>query len=312
MDKVDILFVIDDSHGMHDHQTMLVQSSSLFFSQLHDQAVDYRLGVVSTDVSLGGYSVSGCRNLMGALQNEAQGPGCEAPADPWISPENVSDPASSFACIAMLGDQGCGFEQPLEAMHRAVSEAVNPGFIRPDAGLAVVILTTEDDCSARVPELFDEDAVQYGDMTSFRCFEYGITCQGAAPSFTNCVTTPAAEGGALHPLSRYVSQLEGLKGGLDDVYVLVVAGQSTPVVVLMDSNDKPTLGTVCTETSFDVEPGIRLGRFASDVGGELISACGLFAAETWSRLLKRVTGEGQCRSGYDCQETAAGRICLAE
>jgi hypothetical protein len=62
--------------------------------------------------------------------------------------------AGAFSCIAQLGPDGCGYEQSLEAMYRALDPAVNPGFIRDDAALAVLFITDEDDCSARDTSLY--------------------------------------------------------------------------------------------------------------------------------------------------------------
>src|SRR5690606_31495398 len=39
---------------------------------------------------------------------------------------------------------GCGFEQHLAAMRRALEQPANAGFLRPEANLAVVILADED------------------------------------------------------------------------------------------------------------------------------------------------------------------------
>ncbi len=55
----------------------------------------------------------------------------------------LTNPAAGTA------NTGCEFEQPLEAMRRALDPFVNPGFIRQGAMLAVVFLATEDDWLVR-------------------------------------------------------------------------------------------------------------------------------------------------------------------
>ena len=78
------------------------------------------------------------------------------------SPTTPATLADVFTCIAALGETGCGFEHQFAAILRALgadgkaAPAENQGFLRPDAYLAIVMLTNEDDCSATpgVP-LFD-------------------------------------------------------------------------------------------------------------------------------------------------------------
>ena len=65
-----------------------------------------------------------------------------------------------FACIALLGQSGCGFEHQLASIDRALGSdgavdgngnllgPTDPTFLRPDAYLGIVMLTNEDDCSA--------------------------------------------------------------------------------------------------------------------------------------------------------------------
>lgn len=117
-----------------------------------------------------------------------------------------------------LAHSGCSFEQPLEAARQALTanetnpaQDINHGtcdhdpkiacscyptcqndttcggktcrrFHRPEALLAVIFVTDEDDCSAKDVGLFNPDAElsskngRLGPVNSFRCFEFGITC----------------------------------------------------------------------------------------------------------------------------------------
>ena len=69
---------------------------------------------------------------------------------------NYTDPLSNVVqCIALLGDQGCGFEHQLGSIDRALgadghgpAPSQNAGFLRPEALLVILMLTNEDDCSA--------------------------------------------------------------------------------------------------------------------------------------------------------------------
>jgi hypothetical protein len=138
-----------------------------------------------------------------------------------------------FGCVADLGTMGCGFEQPLEAMYKALdpANAHNAGFVRDDAYLAVVLITDEDDCSATSPALFDDTQTglntTLGPLWSYRCFEFGITCDinSRAPGQRqSCVVRddPAA---MLFHMDRYERFLSQLK----DPQMLVMAAIAGPV-----------------------------------------------------------------------------------
>jgi hypothetical protein len=184
-----------------------------------------------------------------------------------------------FSCIADLGTSGCAFEQPLEAMYMALDPANthNAGFVRPDSVLAVVLLTDEDDCSATTPQLFDNTMTDIdstlGPLTSYRCFEFGITCdinsrtsQGARHA---CVPRDDAAA-LLHPVDRYVNQLLFLRDP-GRLVVAAIAGPVTPssggtgydVVVGLDNSNFPELQYSCTTAMDGAVPGIRVHSLVS-------------------------------------------------
>lgn len=177
----------------------------------------------------------------------------------------------TFTSQANLGIVGCGFEQPLESMYRALGgQPANEGFLRQRAILAVVVLSDEDDCSARDPELFDNTQTDmesfFGPLTSFRCFEFGVTCDVNNRTHTGIRTqcTPREDPSAkLHPLSRYVNLLRTLK----DPGQVVVAVLSGPVAgdqveVGLDEYGQPKLMPSCESTMGGADPAIRLRAFA--------------------------------------------------
>jgi hypothetical protein len=66
----------------------------------------------------------------------------------------TGDLSTLLSCMTALGDGGCGFENQLASISRALgadgkpAPSTNAGFLRPDAQLAIVVLSNEDDCSA--------------------------------------------------------------------------------------------------------------------------------------------------------------------
>jgi len=174
-----------------------------------------------------------------------------------------------FSCIASLGIEGCGFEQHLEAMYKALepSNAHNRHFIREDAFLAVVFIADEDDCSASNPQLFDNTQnsmdSQLGPLTSYRCTEFGITSDQGHPRAVQGVRTNVRSrddpGALLHPVSRYINFLQGLK----DPQMLVIAGILGPVInnqitIGLDEYGQPKLMPSCSSVHGDAEPAVRI------------------------------------------------------
>ena len=92
----------------------------------------------------------------------------------------------AFQYLAKVGSNGCGFEQQLEAVTKALDENETPenrGFVRDGSLLAVIFITDEDDCSAQDPNtLFRGDPSggtcddTLGCRSNYRCFDFGIRC----------------------------------------------------------------------------------------------------------------------------------------
>jgi hypothetical protein len=174
----------------------------------------------------------------------------EASPRPWIeSYAGISnlpagmDTLEAFQCFAPQGISGCGWESPLEAMARALDNMQNParpeyGFLRPDALLAVLIVTDEVDCSV-TPEmrdaLFVDKTFWSGNLTSAACWNAGVRCSGDSP-FDDCwdvnldanaEETEDPSKMVLRPVSRYVERLEAVaaaKMAGREVLVSVIAG----------------------------------------------------------------------------------------
>lgn len=123
----------------------------------------------------------------------------------------------ALACLALAGGDGCAFEQPLEAMRRALLAGARPesGFLRQDAVLVVIFLTDEDDCSAEdASAVFDVRARrEWGPMGSYRCAAAGLRFGLPAMPLPGQPTggplpQPGIDGSergdGLRPLSRYL------------------------------------------------------------------------------------------------------------
>ncbi len=152
--KMDVLFVIDNSGSMAQEQTNLAANFPGFISVLDASGLDYRVAVTTSGRD---YSYT-MTTPIGPLPESQDGgdngrmlqPASCGMSRRWIE-KTDPDPAGTFACVAAVGTGGPSDEMPLAATRDAfedrISDGHNAGFRRADALLAIVILTDENDCS---------------------------------------------------------------------------------------------------------------------------------------------------------------------
>ena len=255
-DKMDILFVVDDSGSMGEEQTNLGANFPRFVAVLDDYIaasgapLDYRVGVTTTSKPLTTVIFPSSGSPAPVMRDVADGPrgalltgrGCEM-TRPWLE-RGEPDVAARFACVADVGTEGALVEMPLLMWELALTERVadgtNAGFLREDALLAVVILTDEDDCSndADLIEIRPEDSsASVGPID--RC----------DPSSTDLVA-----------LDRVLTTVDALKGERGRWAAAVIAG--------------PGPGPCASEFG-TAQDAVRLREFIGRVGpnGVLSSIC---------------------------------------
>lgn len=224
-EKMDVLFVIDDSASMEQEQANLILNLRSFVDVLDAYrtgaggSLDYRLGVTTTGgltqvyVTTPGFPDEEPEPLLefdeyppanGALLHPAR---C-MPDRAWIERTDGST-APNFACRAVVGTTGSGLEMPLLMMERAlttrVDDGANAGFLRDDALLVVVILTDEDDCSSPADRA---DA------------EIRMTADGWELVPDPCVSL----GSSVIAADHFVAELDRIKGDRSRWAAAVIAG----------------------------------------------------------------------------------------
>lgn len=301
---LDILFVIDNSGSMADQQASLAANFPRMIDvleQLDDGMPNVHIGVVTSDLgTLASISPSPAPNIAtctgvgndGVLQTN----GSTALTGSFIS--DVGQPDGSrmrnytgalrdvFAEIARVGEQGCGFEQHLAAMRRALTHPANAGFLRPEANLAVIIIADEDDCSALSPALFAHEASTLGPLDSYRCFQFGVTCDPDMTSpgtKSNCA--PNEDSPVIEGVQPFIDALIAAKGDARKVMVAAIAGAPDPVEVgfsLPPGGDVSRLAVLpsCVYAGLSTpqlaaDPAIRLAAFVDAFPGrsELATIC---------------------------------------
>jgi hypothetical protein len=157
-DKMDIVFVVDDSGSMAEEQQNLATNFPMFANLLSTytvndgQPLDFRIGVTTTGRTLdytidlgGGFTVPQHEDGdNGAFKNNC------GSQQRWLE---HTDPnaATTLACRAKVGTGGPSVEMPMLMSKWALSERAQDmtqaGFLRDDALLAIVMITDEDDSS---------------------------------------------------------------------------------------------------------------------------------------------------------------------
>ncbi|MEK6607333.1 MAG: hypothetical protein AABZ30_06685 [Myxococcota bacterium] len=270
--RVDLLLVVDDSSGMAEEQSRFAAALPRLVAVLDAAGTDWRAGIVTTDLGTGPYDWEGKGGADGC---EAGGGGDQAllQGDPAVlSHGSVGDPAAELAArVDLAGEDGCGFERPLDAAVRAVSPELagaDGGLVRDDALLSIVFLTDEDDCSAD-EEFYSPDNPGLGPPTSFRCFFGGVACddEGDDGAWLGCRAQ------SVQPLVRAIpdvlAALAERKGSL--VTASLVGGALAPVRVGIDELGFPEVVPSCAGS--DARPPIRLAAVVDQLGGVRASLC---------------------------------------
>jgi len=221
---VDLLVEVDNSGSMAQEQANLTQSFGTIVDGLGqltraDVIDDLHLGVISTDMGTGGFAVQTCRDAVdgddGILRSTASGSvaGCD-PEYPlylsWTSGDDPSAVQNDFACLSTLGTGGCGFEQHLKAVRKALTvhrDGANADFLRDDSFLAIVILSDEEDCSVR------EDTADATDIfnTQLALGPLNLRCYNHRDQY-------------VEPLQTYVQELLAVRTCPQDLAVFGILG----------------------------------------------------------------------------------------
>jgi hypothetical protein len=203
----------------------------------------------------------------------------------------------ALRCVLPQGIAGCGFEQPLASLKKAVQRSEDPldpqfGFIRPDAHLAVILVTDENDVSYAsdfqsifLPASMGGNQVFWSDTeaaapTSAVQWNAGVQCTGGPGVYDECHASNRGINGeydvpdadaVLVPVDTYrdfFAQLLAEKRALADASVFlfgvvgVPPGYPAQALQYADSVD-PTeqndfgIGAGCVSESGTARPPVR-------------------------------------------------------
>ncbi len=153
-DKVDILFIVDNSGSMDEEQQFLSDGFQDFISAFTDRELDFQIGVTTTDTRS---NATNWNNTYGAAYN-SNGTGSLmyrktagyqkilTTAMEVAAPNSVE---TQFRQNALFGTSGSGAEAGLLAginfMSTTQMNGWNSGFIRDGAFLAIIVVSDEDE-----------------------------------------------------------------------------------------------------------------------------------------------------------------------
>lgn len=148
--KIDFLFIIDNSESMVDEQAALAASFDGFIDAIVEtlDVEDYHVMVVDTD---GTPYIEGCDGILGAGRiASGGGQDCQIVGGNRYMTVDQPDYVETFSCTAMVGATGNGKEHIMEAMFEAITTLNEPGecnggFLRDDAILVVTVIADEGD-----------------------------------------------------------------------------------------------------------------------------------------------------------------------
>jgi hypothetical protein len=138
--KIDILWVVDNSNSMDPLQQNLIQNFNTFIGNFQNQGFDFNMAVTTTDAYLQGPTY----NNYPMLAHVRDGVGNFHTGYYYITPL-IPNIVTNFVTNADQGATGSGDERAFQSMLDTLNSPLNAGFPRPGAFLAVIILSDEDD-----------------------------------------------------------------------------------------------------------------------------------------------------------------------
>jgi hypothetical protein len=263
---VDVLIVMQNSMTMSHFQRYVAGAYPVLIGGLLDPTSGHRpmrslhMGVISTDMGVGGYPVERCPEPVDGDDGEMQNSPnvymteCETSYPRYLSYESetpdgemIDSLQRAIECIATLGTSGCRYPQPLKATPRALidhRDGVNAGFLREDSILVILFVADANDCSVTPGSeaIFDPDDSSLGHV-NLRCFENQE---------------------ALEPVETYIAALESLRASPDDLVLGFIAG------VAQDP--------ACDGTGLEIGSCLELEqmveRIDTDTPSSLVPCCG--------------------------------------
>lgn len=152
--KIDILWVVDDSGSMSEEQNLLANNFAGFINFADQQGVDYQVGVITTEINDAPagklWACNGFNKIIRSTDaNRVAAFQCAA---------NVTSPPMGNSRPNPLGsdEAEAGLQAARLALDSPIRDNENAGFLRTDARLAVIMVSDEEDQSPGSTQLYND------------------------------------------------------------------------------------------------------------------------------------------------------------
>lgn len=220
--KLDILWVMDNSGSMQPYQNNVAANFNAFMTQFVSKGYDYKIAVTTSDA----WRAPFIPNPNFAKFRD--GTDATSHTGVFVITPSTLNPINVFSINIKQGIAGSGDERAFQSFKESLNSPLNAGFLRDDSFLAVIIISDEDDFSHDGGNYINRD-YSYAGLHSINHYttyldtltnstgdtrRYSVSAMAILDNA--CLTNPATHPGAIIG-TRYmqlVSATDGVQGSL--------------------------------------------------------------------------------------------------
>lgn len=263
--KVDILFVVDDSKSMLQYQQRLASKVGSMIDQLNSLKMDYRVAVTTSTMSKNLTSYPQSRKLVGYPY--------------YLTAQNINQLSERL----IVGEAGSDLERSLDAMKYVTStdylNSIQSDFMRSDALFTVIFISDEADMSSEFGNPNSRDFINY---LNSRKPNFPSGARAWQANYIGILTNQSCDilGGNVSIGSQFIALVDESKGSKTSI--------CNPDLSLAVSNIKARIIDQLTAYRFNVEP--NKSSIVVTVGGRAIFED---TVNGWTLLSEVISGQTQ-------------------
>ncbi|MGZ3772627.1 MAG: hypothetical protein ACXVCY_10400 [Pseudobdellovibrionaceae bacterium] len=152
--KIDILWVVDNSGSMKTSQQNLAANFQSFINRFNQKNYDFHMAVTVTDAWEKDFDPTSIKSRIkdGAVLQKYP-TRTETHSGVFVIDQNTPNMSNIFVTNVTQGTLGNGDERPFESFKQTLLDPWNVDFRRPEAFLAIIIVSDEEDFSWSSPNL---------------------------------------------------------------------------------------------------------------------------------------------------------------